>query len=72
MNFVIEDNQPIPIKPKGRQYYFLDQITVGQNVLVETERDAHKVRYAMRHRGMEYTYRKTKDGWRIWYMGDKS
>ena len=70
MNVKIESNQPIPIKPKARKYPFLDELKVGQNVLGETAEDAYKIRDAMRYRKMRYTYRKSRDGWRVWYIGD--
>mgnify|MGYP007059573264 CR=1 FL=1 len=71
MKAKIESNQPIPPRQKARKYLFLDLLSIGQNVLVETEEDAYKVRDAMRYRGMKYTWRKSREGWRIWYIGDK-
>lgn len=70
MNVIIESNQPIPANKKSKKYPFLDSLQVGQNVLLETEEDAYRVRDAMRYRGMKYAWRKTRDGWRVWYIGD--
>jgi len=72
MNVKIESNTPIPLHPKSRKYPFLDKLEIGQNVLVESEADALKIRDAMRYRNMRYVMRKSKnkEGWRVWYIGD--
>jgi len=69
MKVIIETGRQIPPSPKARKYAFLDKLEVGQNVLLENEDDAIRVRDAMRFRGMANATRKSREGWRIWYTG---
>lgn len=66
----IESDIPIPMR-KQSPYSFLDEMKQGQNVLVGTEQEAYRVRDAMRYRKMNYVTRKTREGWRVWYLGRK-
>lgn len=66
----IEKNTPIPKAVGGRpaRWNEIDQLKIGQCIVVETEQEADKVRYAMRHRKMKGTRRKMRDGYRIWRL----
>ena len=66
----IEKNTPIPKAVGGRpaRWVEIDELEIGDCIVVETEQEADKVRYAMRHRKMKGTRRKMRDGYRVWRL----
>jgi hypothetical protein len=66
----IEKNVPIPkaLGGKAARWDAVDQLEIGDCILVETEAEADNVRYAMRYRKMKGTRRKMRDGYRIWRL----
>ena len=66
----IEKNIEMPKAQGGRpaKWAAIDEMQVGDSLLLESEALVHKARFAMYHRGFKPSFRKLTDGtgWRIW------
>ena len=72
MKFQLQSGNPVPPKRTEKKYPWLKGMRVGDNVLLETESDARKVRDVMRKNGMKYAVRKIDGkGWGVWYLGER-
>lgn len=64
---ILEKGVPVPKKKRGK-WDFLDDMQLGESLMVTTRKDYENARSAMRFRKMKY--RSMKDpagtGWRIW------
>lgn len=64
----VEYDVPIPPPQKRGKWDWLKDLPVGACVAVDTEKDALKVRDALRFQGHKYTIRKMRDAFRVWKL----
>ena len=64
----LEKGVPIPQGNKRGKWDFLEEMHIGDSILVTTARDYENSRSALRHRRIQYKTKKEMNGmgWRLW------